>query len=270
MVAVVSMGLLTLPSPADEEGLESAPLIKWCIWEEPLGTFQDPNWNPAACFVPAWSSVKFESTLSNPNENVFVGALKSNQSLTIRINMHKAVCDGLISELMFLKPLTAMAIDEQDSILEIPFSSSLTRYYDLPNPSISSFPDSRPPSLWVTFHMDPYQEYPLMFKTLDFSLNMLTADSFEYAALKAPPDVVPTPYTQKPDAANVVVVEASKPFNSSLLSIRLRSNYPMYCRISLCPHSNFFENQKGEVVVLLLSPFSMHYTDRCPNPTKEL
>ena len=176
----VSIGLLMIPCQAEGELPESEQIIKWCTWVEPLAKALDPNWNPADCFVPAWESVQLTSTMNNPDEKSDVDNLESTQNLNVSINMHKAVCDGLISDLTFIHPLTVTAMDDQDNTLESDTSSSGSRHYRLQTTSLPPLLADRPARLSITFPMDPNQGYPLTLKELEFSFCMLTAESFKY------------------------------------------------------------------------------------------
>jgi len=143
----------------------------------------DPAWNPSDCLVPAWDDVQLSTELSNPDENSGVDDLQSSQRLTVSLNLHRAACTSLISDLTFIHPFDVRAIDGQDNRLRTDDLSSGFRHYSPPRESISRSMTDRPARLSVSFPMDPAEGYPRMFKELGFSFYSLTAEYFQYVEM---------------------------------------------------------------------------------------
>lgn len=180
-VTVIIIGLpLVLPCQAQGEGPDPILPIKWCTWIEPLTSATDPEWSPSDCFVPAWEKVQLSTELSNPDEDPEVDEIASTQHLTVSINMYKAACESLVSDLTFIQPRNVRAVDEQGSGLSTDDVSSPFRHYSAPRESLSSTMASRPPRLSLTFPMDPAEGYPSLLRELGLSFYALTAEYIQY------------------------------------------------------------------------------------------
>ena len=180
IVVAYCCALAISPCQAQGEGPDPIQPIKWCTWMEPLASATDPEWNPSDCFVPAWEKVQLSTELSNPDEDPEVDEIGSTQLLTVSINMYKAACESLVSDLTFIRPHNVSAIDEQGKALSTDDASSPFRHYSAPRESLSSTMANRPPRLSLTFPMDPAEGYPSLLRELGFSLYALTAEYIQY------------------------------------------------------------------------------------------